>query len=326
MAKANLKNKLQARQNAIEHTDRVKDKNNQKGREEKNDSLIRISHSEEAKSSSNKQTSKQSSKPNAVSMKQSQEQKKKKAFIEEQNAEMKALREAEYEKELDEAPEKALKRDRHNDRKSKIIKRTITGIFIALSVYMAFLTYGIITTSYGYNEQKEVVPIRVSYGEIKDLKEYEVLTTQYFACRSLYESVLLLDCRYELAMQNGSQEELVRLGTEYTKALDTVETLVVQVNSLKLSSKYDYIVEQLSVWIKDYIACYLQFMSSSIINNSQEDYANAMDFRNKTYNGFNIITKNIANVGANISGATDIVDNIDSWSPMKFVQEQGFDF
>lgn len=311
MAKAKLKNKLQARQEAVNNTKKTHSQRNgivDNGE----DSLIKQSHSEEEHEPRRNEeksfpASTHRSAPTSV--------------IKEQNKELKQQKEEEYEKSLDERPVKFDRYIKKKEKTGKIMKKVITIGLIVMSVYLAFLIYGIATTNYGYNENKEIEPIRVSYNDIKELKAYETITTHYFACRNLYEQVLLLDCRYSIAQ---THEEYVQIASEYWKTLDLMETLDVQINGLDLPSEYDNVKQQLHLWIVEYIKVYCEAMSYSITNNSTDDYALALEREPLVYNGFSIITANIASMGSQITGAESIVNDIDSWSPDKFVQEQGF--
>lgn len=317
MAKVKLKNKLQARQKAVDHQAKTKHENEigNDGR----DSLIKASHSENSYDERNDEVSfPTSQKRNTDPISKVKPLSK---DIKEQNKELKQNREDEYEKMLDERPAQFERSFKKKEKKSKIIKKAITIGLIVLSAYLAFLIYGIATTNYGYNSNNEVVPIRVTYNEIKELKAYQTITTQYFACRQLYEQVLKLDCRYSIA---SSYEDLVQIASDYWKTLDLMETLDVQINGLDLPSEYDNVKQQLHLWIVEYIKVYCEAMSYSITNNSQDDLSLALEREPLVYNGFSIITANIASMGANISGAESIVNDIDSWSPDKFIQEQGF--
>ena len=309
MAKGKLKNKLKARQEAVNHIDHKQ--HSQKIGEETRDSLIKQSHSDESH-----EPRRNNDKPLTSSTHKTAPK-----VIKEQNDELKQRREAEYEADLDERPVKFERYQKNRNKQRKIIKRVISIVLIVLSVYFAFLIYGIATTNYTYNSNNEIEPIRVSYNDIKELKAYRTITTHYFACRDLYEKVLLLDCRYSIA---ETHEDFVQIANDYWKLLDLMETLDVQINGLDLPSEYDNVKQQLHLWIVEYIKVYCEAMSYSITNNSQDDLALALEREPLVYNGFSIITANIASMGANITGAESIVNDIDSWSPETFVQEQGF--
>ena len=227
--------------------------------------------------------------------------------------------EEKYEQELEEKSFQQFETTVVRKGNRKLLRKAVTGLLILLCAYMAFLIFGVIMTEYTYNDKNEVVPKRVSLQQISEMKEYDVLVTQYYSCRALYEQVLLLDCRYIAA---ETQEELIVIGTEYWKALDTVEDLIVQINALTVPSKYENIKSQMLTWTQTYIAVYCQNMSYSISNNSETDLQNALEYQQLTYNGFQIISKNLATMGAQVPGADPDVKNISDWTPSKFIQEQ----
>ena len=234
--------------------------------------------------------------------------------------ELQAEQEARYERELDESTDRQFKQPSAKGfLERKGLRKAATGMMVLLCAYMVFLIFGVISTEYTYDDAGEVVPKRVTVRQISDMREFSVLATQYYSCRSLYEQVLLLDCRYIAA---DTQEEKIVIGSEYWKALDTVESLIVQINALTVPSKYENIKSQLLTWTQTYIAVYCQNMSYSISNNSEQDLQRALEYQDLTYNGFRIISTNLASMGAQVTGAEADVNNISSWTPSGFIQEQ----
>lgn len=234
--------------------------------------------------------------------------------------ELQAEQEARYERELDESTDRQFKQPSAKGcLERKGLRKAATGMMVLLCAYMVFLIFGVISTEYTYDDAGEVVPKRVTVRQISDMREFSVLATQYYSCRSLYEQVLLLDCRYIAA---DTQEEKIVIGSEYWKALDTVESLIVQINALTVPSKYENIKSQLLTWTQTYIAVYCQNMSYSISNNSEQDLQRALEYQDLTYNGFRIISTNLASMGAQVTGAEADVNNISSWTPSGFIREQ----
>ena len=237
----------------------------------------------------------------------------------EQRERVRREKEDAYEKRLEVSHLKRAHEKSVRERSRKGIKKASTILLCLLSVYFLFLIFGVIHTEYVYNENNEVVPKRTSYSEIQSLSEFKRLTTQYYACRSVYERILLLDCRY---MTVESHEDAVLIGTEYWEALDSIQTIGVQINGLVVPSEYENIKNQMYTWATTYIAVYCQNMSYSILNNSDSDLTKALEYQQYTYNGFSIITSNLASVGTKISGAEEDVKNISEWTPSAFVSEQ----
>lgn len=233
--------------------------------------------------------------------------------------ELKEKQEERYEKELSARTFEKTNRLTSHGNNIKWLKRGVAIFLIVLSAYMLFLTFGVLNTDYVYNENNEVVPKRVTFGEINELKSFQSLATQYYACRSVYEEVLLLDYRYSNA---ESHEELVLIASEYWKVTDKMKNIGVAINALKLPSEYTNVKNQLLTWTSEYMYWYCQRMSYSITDNSVEDYNEAVELQKNVYGGFKIISTNLASLGLAVSGAEVDVENISSWSPEKYIDEQ----
>lgn len=233
--------------------------------------------------------------------------------------ELRAKQEERYEQELS---ARSLEKSKSQTKKwngLKHLKKGFSIFLIILSVYMLFLVFGILNTDYVYNENNEVVPKRVSLSEINQLKNFQAIATQYYACRSVYEDVLMLDYRFANA---ESQEELVLISAEYWKITDKMKDIGVAINALKLPSEYTNVKNQLLTWTSEYMYWYCQSMSYSISDNSMEDYEKAVEFQSSTYTGFMIITRNLISLGTAVPGAENDVESMSSWSPEKYVDDQ----
>lgn len=233
--------------------------------------------------------------------------------------ELKARQEERYEKELSARSLEKSKRQSNRGKNAVRFKKGISIFLVVLSVYMLFLTFGIMNTDYVYNDNNEVVPKRVTLSEINELKSFQALTTQYYACRSVYEEVLMFDYRYANA---ESYEALVLLASDYWKVTDKMKNIGVQINALKLPSEYTNVKNQLLTWTSEYMYWYCQRMSYSITDNSLEDYDEAVSLKDSVYNGFKIISTNLASLGLAVPGAESDVESISTWSPEKYVDEQ----
>lgn len=233
--------------------------------------------------------------------------------------ELKQKQEERYEKELSARTLEKSKRKTNREKSNVRFKKGLSIFLVVLSVYMLFLTFGIINTDYIYNDKNEVVPKRVSLSEINELKSFQALATQYYACRSVYEEVLMFDYRYQNA---ENHESLVLLSSDYWKVTDKMKNIGVQINALKLPSEYTNVKNQLLTWTSEYMYWYCQRMSYSITDNSVEDFNEAVELQKSVYSGFRIISTNLASLGLAVPGAEADVEDISSWSPEKYIDEQ----
>jgi len=219
-----------------------------------------------------------------------------------------------YEKEL-ETQASALDRKRVRREKFKSFFGKMLSAILALGcVYMIFLIYGAIKTEYAYDEDGKVVAQTLTVQQIEELSEFDKVAKEYYKVRGLYETVLRLDYR----VAAGIEDPLV-IAPEYDKALETVEKLVLSVQALTSSSKYTQVQAMLLSWVKTDIAVYCQRMSEAISQNNPEYAAQAIQFRQRSYNDFGIITENLVALGSTVHGAE--IYNISQWSPENYIRD-----
>lgn len=219
-----------------------------------------------------------------------------------------------YEEELNINEEMQARKEAREQKRHSIINKVITVSLILGCVYMIFLIYGAIKTQYIYADNGRVVAQRMTVEKIKDLNEFNKVVLEYRSARDLYEKILVLD--YRIA---AGEEDALLVAPEYEKLLETVEELLLEIQSAEIEAEYTQINTMLEEWIGTNVAVYCQRMSQAISQNNAE-YANqAIEFKQKMYNSFSIITENVSKIGGEIEGA-DISD-IKKWSPETFVQE-----
>lgn len=189
-------------------------------------------------------------------------------------------------------------------------------VLIVLCVYLVFLIYGVMKTSYVYNEKGEVVPLVVPVESIREKAEFEVVSSQYLQSRTLYEEVLKLD--YRLGMANSTGEDPLLIAPEYEKILEKISTLSVQMAAQTVPAQYTQPYNMLISWVKNDIALYCQYISRAITQNNVTDMNNALSYKESMYTNFMRITEILTTLGTQ-------VDNVDikiiyDWSPEKFIE------
>lgn len=192
--------------------------------------------------------------------------------------------------------------------------KAVRAFLVMLSIYLAFLIYGVINTQYVYDAEGNVVPLVMTYDQIKKLDNFNKLAVQYRQTRLLYEQVLVLDYR----VAAGIEDTLI-VAPEYEKMLASIEPLAIQVSALEVPAEFTQTKNMLLTWTKNDIAIYCQNMSSAISQNSEEYAARAMEYRSLMYQDFSVITQNLISLGIRVDGA-DLSD-IMAWSPEKYVQD-----
>lgn len=202
--------------------------------------------------------------------------------------------------------------------KSRYYVGKVFQIFlIVLCVYLVFLIYGVLKTSYVYNEKGEVVPLVVPVESIREKAEFEVVSTQYLQSRTLYEEVLKLDYRLGMATKTG--EDPLVIAPEYEKILEKISKLSVQMGAQTVPAQYTQPYNMLISWVKNDIALYCQYISRAITQNNVTDMNNALVYKDSMYSNFMRITEILTTLGGQ-------VDNVDvkiiyDWSPEQFIEQ-----
>lgn len=218
-----------------------------------------------------------------------------------------------FEEDVVRSEELTVARERRSEHMHAIMQKVITVLLIVGCVYLIFLSYGALNTKYVYKDGV-VTPQQMSVSQIRDLKEFNVIATEYRQARKLYEKVLCLDYR----VAEGIEDPLL-IAPEYETLLSQINNLLIQCQATSVSPKYKQVHSMLQTWIGTDIAVYCQAMSKAISQNNATEAAKALEFRNLMYNDFSMITANITTVGETIDGA-DIAD-IQKWSPESFIND-----
>ena len=200
------------------------------------------------------------------------------------------------------------------DRRKKAITAAVRALLVTLSIYLAFLIYGVINTQYMYNADGTIAPLVMSYNQIKQLDNFNRLAVQYRQARLLYEQVLVLDYRVTAGV-----EDLLIIAPEYEKMLASVEPLAIQLSAIEVPAEFSQTKNMLLTWTKNDIAIYCQNMSRAISQNNDEYAARAIEYKSLMYQDFSVITQNLISLGMRVDGA-DLKD-IMEWSPEKYVQD-----
>lgn len=192
-------------------------------------------------------------------------------------------------------------------KKSAIANSVLKIVLIASIFYVLFLIFGVIITEYEYDEKGNVAPVVYSVDEIKEKKEFELLKVYYINIRNLYEDIIVLDYR----LGTGT-EDFIGLSVEYDSLLDTVNSIVVQMEAYEPPANYRQTYSLMLQLIKTDIAVYLQNVSAAIAQNNEDKANKAILNRETVYNVFVQVTNNIIRLGDTVKGV-DISD-VSSWS------------
>lgn len=179
-------------------------------------------------------------------------------------------------------------------------------LFIIGTIYFCFLTFGVWTTSYHYNQEGKIAAQAMTYEDIVQKKSFEVLMNQYIECRDLYEKVLGID--KQLA---GGNVQPFTLAPSYEAIVTEAETLYTKTEALSIDVQYEQIRTMYLTWLKEDLATYCKNMSTAISQNNETTAETALANRKNTYNDFSLITQNIIAMGETIPGI-DLV-NIRKW-------------
>ena len=199
----------------------------------------------------------------------------------------------------------------------RVSKVTVCAL-VALCVYIAFLIYGLIQTNYVYDADGNIQPEVLTSADLRELGQYNELSSYYLRTRILYENVLQLD--HELSQDADSSRQIAR---KYLALLDDVSKLSTDLSAVELDTEYSGIVDQMYELVYTHIAVYLQNMSGAISDNDSDKAAQAVSGREVIKQTFTSLTANMADICANTRGAKN--GDIYDWSPDSYMQSLGGD-
>ncbi len=192
----------------------------------------------------------------------------------------------------------------------------IIGTLVLLCLYLAFLTYGLLQTSYVYNDMGNITAEILSVDDLKELNQYEELSGYYLRTRILYEDVL--ECDYHLALNGDNSRAIAR---EYLGLLDTVSKLSTDLKANELDIAYAGITNQIYELVYTHIAVYLQNMNNAITTNNSNAANQALQGREVINQQFAALTANMADLCRTTRGAKN--GDIYDWSPENFISGLG---
>lgn len=195
---------------------------------------------------------------------------------------------------------------------TRMLSKIGTGFIILLCIYFLYLTYGVYVTNFVYDDSGKVIAEQMSIDDIQKNKEYKMMEEYYLRAREIYEQTLSLD--YQLSVDAADS---VLIATQYEDLLTPISTLSVQLSGQEVSSKYAQFKTMLLTWVQTDIAVYLQNMSAAISQNSNEKANQALEYKERTYNDFSIITKNLTGLSEDVKDV-DVAD-IQAWSPSEYI-------
>lgn len=185
---------------------------------------------------------------------------------------------------------------------------------IIASVYITYLIYGVMVTSYGYDSNGQIVPNVLSVAQLQELSEYENLQSYYLRAQNLYKETLELDFKL-----SQNEDKALMVAMEYQELLSDVDKLVTDIAAEDADGKYSAIYNQLNTWVATDIAVYLQNIATAITDNSEDKANKALIARNVMYEDFAKITENMMTIAQNTKGVH--IGDIYSWSPDDFISD-----
>ena len=220
---------------------------------------------------------------------------------------------------MDESDREAQEREqKHRDERkvarAKKRNRIITGILAAACAYLIFMIYGVLMTSYTYDDMGNVVAQTYTVDDIRQRTEDEKVIGYYQLCRELYENVLVVDYQFE-----AGAESYATIGGNYTALLDRAENLYSQISGANVDTQYNQITDMMAIWLSDYLRNYLQNIATYCGYNGGDETSgnNAIVYNTATYEYFSNITQNIVSMGEGIKGID--LDDIKVWSPDTYI-------
>lgn len=196
----------------------------------------------------------------------------------------------------------------------KLRQKLVLIFFIALSLYMGFLIIGIVSSTYVYNDEGEIVLKKMSVDDIREEKEYSSVLLYYVQMKELYEEVIILD--YELEQ---GPENYILLASEYETLTNKTEEIFKGLNALTVSRKYDNILAMMKQWIYEDMPVYLQNISGAISENDSYKAEQAILGQSVVNSNFSLITNNIVGIGKTLDYD---VSEYEQWSVEKFREEK----
>lgn len=195
-----------------------------------------------------------------------------------------------------------------------ILYKIGTVFLVICCVYMAFLIYGVQVTNYVYDSSGLVVAERMTIDDIRKNKEFNKVYSYYIRAREIYEKALVLD--YQLS---NNADDAIMIATEYEELLNPISTLSVQLEGYDVSSKYIQFKKMLLVWVQTDMAVYLQDMSAAISQNNADKANQAIEYKEKTYNDFYIITQNLIALSEDVKNVD--ITGVREWSPSNYIEQ-----
>lgn len=240
---------------------------------------------------------------------------KSKNTIHDSDAEEKSYADSDYDYALEEENIRKMKRDVQKSHKKRVYSKAGKVLMIIGAVYILFLIYGCIMTDFDYDDSGQLVPVVMTYQNIKDKKEFEELIKYYFRTRTLYEDILRYD--YELAKDSSLS---VSLGTKYNGILDDIDKANTKVKAFSPGIQYENLQNMLQNVIAE-MSAYANAMSKALLQNNSDAAAEALQRRNNVYQKFMTISNNIAVIADGIPGIDKKdIEDIMSWSPDDYLQ------
>ena len=213
--------------------------------------------------------------------------------------------------------------DRKIERRRRVLRIIPKILLLAACLYVVFLIYGAAVTQYAYREDGRIGPQVMTVDDIREKAAFDRMVAPYFACRALYQEILLLDERVAQGIEDrkvlaGEYGRLLSDADNKGDAEDLHDTLDALLKDTRLA-RYMQVLQQMNDWIDNNVRGYLQRVQILYLNGDMSVADEVVQIRAVMYENFRIITQAVS-AFARVTNGVDATD-IDTWSPETFVQE-----
>jgi len=176
-------------------------------------------------------------------------------------------------------------------KKDKIIKTAL----ILLSLYMAFLIVGLLSTGFYTNSKNEKEVIFMNYAYIKDKKDYEAYKKQIEKLRDLYVDITILDIK----TANGDIS-YAKAAQEYNSYLDYLDKFIPKVEAMDVQNANELIKTNIVVTLKQNVGHYLIYISDGLVTQDNAKIEQAVSYRDLMFSDYNGIMTLMEDLATNL--------------------------
>lgn len=153
--------------------------------------------------------------------------------------------------------------DRKARRLSRKIKKKLLKIFlISLCVYMIFLIFGAVKTNYYVDSNGVRQPILVTYQDVADKNDYNILKKEFSTMRSV-----LIDIRTIEIKLHNEEINSYEAASRYKEQLEKIDVIIPKLKAVDVEPSQEVIKNALTQCYTSYLAGYLQDIINGLSTN-----------------------------------------------------------